>query len=294
MISKPLAILLLALAFGTSACTTCDRSAGRPFVMKRDNFAFANELKWTYTFHDDGSFTARDVEPEPDRPHRCFPIVRAAREFFYHASFDPSLPKVADKDYQRLVRQVFARNSRCPAEPSQRIVIPGYPDLFAFSSDRANLIQDEIGGSWRSFYQRGNWRMIFPITDRRERKTARELFDEVQSGRLPIIHVYRFPDVRLNHGILVHGAEKHENHYVFSCYDPNNPGRLHRGTKSGGPPADNQDVPLLRTLAEPVDRFLSPHSSQFFAFDTALFQPFFNFWTLAASMDGLNSRSICH
>jgi hypothetical protein len=207
------------------ACMACDRSAGRPFIIERDNFAFANELKWTYTFHDDGSFTAQDVEPAPEKPHRCFPIVRAARELFYHARFDAAQPKASDDEYRKLLRQTFARNSRCPSEPADRIVIPGYEDLFAFSSAHPELIQDEIGGSWRSFYQRGNWRMIFPITDRRERKTARELFDEVQSGRLPIIHVYRFPDVRLNHGLLVFGAEKRDHEYVFSCYDPNNPRR---------------------------------------------------------------------
>jgi hypothetical protein len=193
--------------------------------MKRNNFAFANELKWTYTFHEDGSFTASDVEPKPERPHRCFPIVRAAREFFYHAKFDESLPKIAEANYRELIRQILARNSRCPAEPSERIIIPGYADLFTFSSDHSDLIQREIGGSWRSFYQRGNWRMLFPITDRRERKTAHALFDEIQSGRLPIIHVYRFPDVRLNHGILVFAAQKQDHEYIFTCYDPNSPER---------------------------------------------------------------------
>jgi hypothetical protein len=220
-----LALLTLVSVFAASGCATCDRSAGRPFVMERDNFAFANELKWTYTFHEDGSFTARDVEPYPDHPHRCFPMVRATREFFYHARFDPSLPKANSKEYRKLVSEVFSRNSRCPSEPAERIVIPGYADLFAFSSDLPELLRDEVGGSWRSFYQRGNWRMIFPVSNRRERKTARELFDEVQSGRLPIIHIYRFPDVRLNHGILVFSAEKHGDNFAFAAYDPNNPTR---------------------------------------------------------------------
>ena len=218
------AILAATLLFGLTGCATCERSAGRPFV-GRDNFAFANELKWIYEFKEDGSFTPHDVEPEPERPHHCFPMVRAAREFFYHARFDGMLPKAGEKEYRRLLKEVFARNSRCPSEATDRIVIPGYADLFAFSAENQELLRDAIGGSWRSFYQRGNWRMIFPITDRRERKTARELFDEVQAGRLPIIHIYRFPDVRLNHGILIYSAERTENEFVFSAYDPNNPGR---------------------------------------------------------------------
>ncbi len=219
------AILAATLLLGLTGCATCERSAGRPFIVGQDNFAFANELKWVYEFKEDGSFTPRDVEPEPERPHRCFPMVRAAREFHYHARFDATLPRTIESEYRRLVREVFARNSRCPSEPGARIVIPGYADLFAFSAEHQQLLRDQIGGSWRSFYQRGNWRMIFPITDRQERKTAHELFEEVQAGRLPIIHIYRFPDVRLNHGILIHGAERRDEGFVFAAYDPNNPGR---------------------------------------------------------------------
>lgn len=225
MIVRILVLFCVMAAFAATGCATCERSADRPFAMVQDNFAFANELKWTYTFHEDGSFSARDVEPEPERPHRCFPMVRAAREFFYHSRFDSTLPKVSEDSYRKLVNEVFVRNSRCPSKPGERIVIPGYADLFAFSSEHGELLRDEIGGSWQSFYQRGNWRMIFPISNRRERKTAAELFDEVQSGRLPIIHVYRFPDVRLNHGILVFGAEKRDTGFAFLAYDPNNPER---------------------------------------------------------------------
>jgi hypothetical protein len=212
------------VVFGVG-CTTCERSAGRQFVIGKDNYAFANQLKWIYEFREDGSFTPRPVEPAPENPHRCFPIARSVREVFYHARFDPTLPKVDEKEYRHAVKQIFARNSRCPSAPEDRIVIPGYPDLFAFSSEHENLLQDEVGGSWRSYYQRGNWRMIFPITNRRERKTARELHDEVQAGRLPIIHIYRFPDVRLNHGILIHSAEQRGNEIIFVAYDPNNPKR---------------------------------------------------------------------
>ena len=221
---------LLAISFASFAvfgvgCATCERSAGKQFTIAKDNYAFANQLKWTYEFKEDGSFIAHDVEPKPENPHRCFPIARSVREFFYHARFEPNLPKVSEKEYRDAVKEIFSRNSRCPSASEDRIVIPGYADLFAFSSEHEELLQDEVGGSWRSFYQRGNWRMIFPVSKRRERKTARELYEEVHAGRLPIIHVYRFPDVRLNHGILVYGAEKRGNEILFVAYDPNNPKR---------------------------------------------------------------------
>ena len=220
--------LVLSVGFAVFAvfgvgCATCERSAGRPFTIAKDNYAFANQLKWTYEFKEDGSFIAHDVVPRPENPHRCFPIARSVREFFYHGRFDANLPKVGEKEYRAAVKEIFSRNSRCPSAAEERVVIAGYSDLFAFSSEHEELLQDEVGGSWQSFYQRGNWRMIFPVSDRRERKTARELYDEVQAGRLPIIHVYRFPDVRLNHGILVYGAEKRGKDIVFTAYDPNSP-----------------------------------------------------------------------
>ena len=217
--------LVFLVAIFATGCASCERSAGKPFVVGKDNFAFANELKWTYTFHEDGSFTSKDVEPEPKKPHRCFPMVRSAREFFYHARFESNAAKLSEGEYRELVEKVHGRNSRCPAKENERVLIPGYANLFEFSTAHPNLIQDEIGGSWQSFYQRGNWRMIFPILNWQERRTARELLDEVQHGRMPIIHVYRFPDVRLNHGIMIIGAEDRGEEIVFAAYDANNPGR---------------------------------------------------------------------
>ncbi|HVK57250.1 MAG TPA: hypothetical protein VM735_00595 [Candidatus Kapabacteria bacterium] len=222
MIRRLVAIACVGMVFISTGCSTCKQSAGRQFRIAEDNLSFANQLKWTYEFREDGSFIAHDVEPAPERPHRCFPMARATREFFYHARFDPTLPKEDENGYRKLVSEVLSRNSRCPSSPEERIVIPGYTNLFSFSTEHSELVRSEIGGSWRSFYQRGNWRMIFPISDRRERKTAHALFDEVQSGRTPIVHVYRFPDVRLNHGLLVFEAKKEGNEMVFYLYDPNN------------------------------------------------------------------------
>jgi hypothetical protein len=217
-------ILAATLAFFTG-CATCERSAGRPFVFGQDNFAFTNELVWTYEFGTGDAVTTRDVEPAPENPHRCFPMLRGAREFFYHARFVPELPKMDENENRELVDEIVDRNSRCPSGAEDRITIPGYANLHDFSSDYPEMIRKECGGSWRSYLQRGNWRMVFPVTNRGERNTARELFEGVREGRLPIIHIHRFPDVRLNHAILIYGAEERGEEIYFSAYDPNNPQR---------------------------------------------------------------------
>jgi hypothetical protein len=216
--------LTFLLLFG-NACTTCSRSAGRPFAIGKDNFAFANELQWTYEFLDNGQVVTRDAEPPPKYPLRCFPTVRTAREFFYHARFASELPRTTQENYERLVAEVVKRNSRCPAVPEERIVIPGYADLFAFSADHEAILRRACGGPLSSYFQRGNWRMIFPVTRWKNRRTARRLEKEIGEGRVPIVHVYRFPAVTLNHAILLYGAKREGDEIQFEAYDPNNPGR---------------------------------------------------------------------
>ncbi|MGZ8901533.1 MAG: hypothetical protein ACXW3Z_15685 [Limisphaerales bacterium] len=219
------AILALGLVGFLSGCATCDRSAGRAFIHPQDGFAFANEMRWTYAFEEDGSTRMEDVTPPPTYSLRCFPMVRLAREFFYHARFAPDLPQATDAAYRKLSKEIIRRNSRCPAGEGERITIPGFADLHSFSAAYPGLLREECGGTWRSYFQRGNWRMLFPISDRRERKTARELVSEVQDGRLPIVHVYRFHQVRLNHSVMIYAAEETEGGVDFLAYDPNFTGR---------------------------------------------------------------------
>lgn len=61
----------------------------RRFQFERDTFAFHNELVWEYRFD---PATCRPTtcrnEPPPTYAHRCFVMVRSARQFFYHARFD--------------------------------------------------------------------------------------------------------------------------------------------------------------------------------------------------------------
>ena len=57
----------------------------------RDSFSFANELVWEYRFDPASNtmITTRNERPAP-YTHRCFVLVRSARQFFYHARGIPS------------------------------------------------------------------------------------------------------------------------------------------------------------------------------------------------------------
>ncbi len=216
-----------ALAVSILLCCgcACPRGTDRSFALQRDSFSFANELRWQYEFTDSGEVVTKLSEPSPKFSLRCFPLVRAAREFFYHAQFRPDLPKANDEQYRAIVSEVMRRSSRCPAEPADKIVIPGFPDLHDFSAEHEDSLKSQCGGASRSFFQRGNWRMVFPVTKSSENKAALHLLDELRDSRLPIVHVYRFPDTTLNHAVLIYAAEENPSSITFLAYDPNDPAR---------------------------------------------------------------------
>jgi hypothetical protein len=214
--------LAAASLFFAAGCA-CPRSASRPFALGTDSFAFANELRWEYDFAEGGELSVRHNDPPPTYSLRCFPMVRAAREFFYHAEFRPELEKRSRDEYRDLIREVIGRNSRCPAPEGRRVVIPGFADLRAFSLEHGELLKAACGSAVLSFAQRGNWRMVFPVSRRGSRETAQRFLEEIESGRAPIAHVYRFPDTTLNHGLLIYEAKQVGASVRFSAYDPNDP-----------------------------------------------------------------------
>ena len=105
----------------------------------------------------------------------------------------------------------------------ERITIPGYADLRKFSAAHEKLLKNECGGAWRSYFQRGNWRMIFPFSRSSQKKTARRLVADLKEDRLPIVHLVRFPQLTINHAMLVFAEYQTQTNIVFSAYDPNQP-----------------------------------------------------------------------
>ena len=201
------------------------QTGARPFEFERDTFAFANELLWEYHFD---SATGKTLfgkrEPPPDYALRCFVLTRAARQFFFHASFDPGRGIADDETYRGLIRRVVSRNPRKRSEPGREIVIPGYSGLREFSRARERLLKSLCGGAWRSYVLRSHWRMVLPISRAHQERTARSLAEAVGRNFPPIIHLVKFPAVTINHGMILFGAEEKDREIVFRAYDPNAPG----------------------------------------------------------------------
>jgi hypothetical protein len=217
---------LLGLLVLVSLCGCASHKSfvgARPFDFQKDSFAYANELVWEYHFDADGKWVHQRREPQPDYTHHCFVVARSARQFFENARFDASLQPPTDEDCRKLIRRVVSIDPSHPLPDSKKIVIPGYTDLHDFSADREKLLKEECGGAWQSYFQRGHWRMIFPFSRARQDRTAEQLLADLKANCPPVVHVVRFPQLTINHAVMLFDAKQTEKEIVFSVYDPNKP-----------------------------------------------------------------------
>jgi len=195
----------------------------RPFDFQTDSFAYPNDLVWEYHFDANGKWVHQRREPQPDYTHHCFVVARSARQFFENARFDPTQPVASEATYRRLIRRVVSVDPSHPLPDSKKIVIPGYANLRDFSAAQEALLKSECGGAWQSYFQRGHWRMIFPFSRSHQERTAERLLADLKQNRPPVVHVVRFPQLTINHSVLLFGAKETVKEILFSVYDPNKP-----------------------------------------------------------------------
>lgn len=199
--------------------------SARRFQFERDTFAFPHELAWQYQFDPvTGAMTTRRADPPPSYYHRCFVLVRATRLFFDHARFAPELPPADAATYARLVRQVIARSPRRVCAEAERIVIPGYDGLRAFSQAHEAVLKAGCGAAWESYFLRSHWRMIFRVSGRFQQKMAEKLKRSLARRSMALVHLFRFPRITINHGIALYRYAESEVDIEFMAYDPNLPG----------------------------------------------------------------------
>ncbi len=198
----------------------------RRFVFERDSFAFANELLWEYAFDaatGKTSFSPR--QPKPEYTHRCFVVTRAARQFFNHARFAPNEPAAGAEKYRELIRAVLAREPRKFSPAGHEVVFPGYAGLRDFSRAHEALLKAECGGAWRSYVLRSHWRMVFPITRAHQARTVAQLTESIHRHGTAIVHLFRFPALTINHGMILFNPIKTADSTAFEAYDPNDPAK---------------------------------------------------------------------
>ena len=224
LLKNSLWLLLLVLALASGCASSSDHSFSRPFQFGQDTFAYANELVWEYEFNDTtGETTHRKRVPPPTYTHHCFVVARAAKQFFQNARFDPSQPKADEEVYRGLVRRVVSVAPRKVLAEDRKIVVPGYANLFSFSEYWGHVLKAECGDAWRSYFQKGHWRSILPFGSAHQRRMTEQLLDSLDRNRPAVVNVVRFPQLKINHSLVVFDAEEDNEAIRFTVYDPNHP-----------------------------------------------------------------------
>jgi hypothetical protein len=222
-ILNTLLLALLIILFAGCASPGPAPAKARRFDFSKDTFAYANGLVWEYRYDENGKWVTRRRDPRPAYSQHCFVVSRSACQFFENASFQPGMPKVDDQTYRLLIRRVVNTSLKTPLNEEQKIIFPGYPDLRSFSKEHEKLLQSECGGAWRCYFQRGNWRMIFPFSREEQAHVAEQLQQELEQRGAKVVHVVRFPQLTINHAVLLVAAKPNPNGIEFLTYDPNEP-----------------------------------------------------------------------
>jgi hypothetical protein len=183
------------------------------FSFDTDTFAFPNQIR------------ARNRGAPDLYANYCFVLARAVRQFHQFARFDPAVPKVARAEYERLVRAVVSRAAwRPPLPPESRVVIPGYPNLRAFSAAEEPAVKAGLGGRFWTWVHWTNWRVTYePLPPGHQGEVLHQIRDELAAGRLVQLLVTNWPKPELNHTVVAYGYRRQPAGVDLAVWDPNDP-----------------------------------------------------------------------
>jgi hypothetical protein len=217
-----LAVLVLAVL--TAACAPAparpaaivapDVTRVPGFSFEADTFAFPNQIR------------ARNPGVPGLYANYCFVLARGVRQFHQFARFDAAAPRVAPAEYERLVRAVVSRAPwRNPVPPADRVVIPGYPNLRAFSAAEEAAVKAGLGGPFWTWVHWTNWRVTFEgLPPGHQGEVLHQVRDELAAGRLVQLLVTNWPKRELNHTVVAFGYRRQETGVDLAVWDPNDPG----------------------------------------------------------------------
>lgn len=186
---------------------------GTGFELGRDTFAFPNLVR------------AEHPERAIDFANYCIVMARAASQFFRFARFAPDRAPLPPDEYTRLAREVMALSPReAPRRDGERVVVPGYPDLYALSRAQEPAIKAAFDSNLLSMMHWRTWRVVLPLGSGHQRRVAAELVAELDAGQPVSLMITNFPEPDLlNHAVLVYDYRRRSGGVAFLAYDPNDP-----------------------------------------------------------------------
>jgi len=213
-------IAVVALALVTAACAHAPvRPQGRPtaatvpaFSFADDTFAFANMVRAHHPHADDLY------------ANYCFVLGRALRQFQQFARFDAAAPRVDADEYTRRVRAVTSHAPwQSPLPPGERVVIPGFASLRAFSAAEETAVKAGLNSRFWTLVHWTNWRTTLPVPDGHQAAVLDEVLAELAAGRLVQLLVTNWPKPELNHTVVAYGYRAAGDGVELSVWDPNDP-----------------------------------------------------------------------
>ena len=213
-------IAVVALVLVTAACAHAPvRPTARPAAASVPAFSFADD---TFAFAND--IRARHPDGHDLYANYCFVLARAVRQFHRFARFDPAAPRVDAEEYARRVRAV---SGHAPWEPSlppaERVVIPGFASLRAFSAAEEAAVKTGLGSRFWTLVHWTNWRVSMPVPDGHQAAVLDEVLAELAAGRLVQLLVTNWPKQELNHTVVAYGYRAVDDGVELTVWDPNDP-----------------------------------------------------------------------
>jgi len=196
-----------------AAIVAPDATSVPGFDFEADTFAFPNQIR------------ARNPGVRDLYANYCFVLARGVRQFHQFARFDPAAPRVEHAEYERLVRAVVARAPWHPAlPPADRVVIPGFANLRAFSAAEEHAVKAGLGGRFWTWVHWTNWRVTYErLPPGHQGEVLHQVQDELAAGHLVQLLVTNWPKPELNHTVVAFGYRRHPGGVDLSVWDPNDP-----------------------------------------------------------------------
>ena len=179
-----------------------------------DTFAFPNESR------------ALNRGKENLYANYCFVLTRGVVQFSRFARFDLNLGRQSPEAYSQLVREVTAHSPWEPPLPAyERVVIPGYRNLYEFSRGEEAAVKAGLNGRFWTLVHWTNWRVAFPVSGAQQEGVAAEAIADLRAGQPVQLLVTNWPIPELNHGVVAYDYRLAGSAVDFLVYDPNDPTR---------------------------------------------------------------------
>jgi len=192
------------------------------FNFQRDTLSFAN---WTVFTYENGHIVSHKNQFGHHYSRRCFVMTRTVEQFYKFACFEPTAPRVNDRELTKRIRDITRRQPwHYPLPAEKRVFIPGYTNLRELSQDRTDLMQRNIGLGWVVYLRLGNARMFYEHSKKYQEKTHDELEQTLARGEFFIAYLSDYPIMHINHSVLVYKHDRPQSADgtdYYLVYDPN-------------------------------------------------------------------------